>query len=246
MTEEHGRRGAAQTAPHISKRTLMQATGLGALLALLGPPRRGRGDVHAQTPVVPSVTSGDEALQKLMAGNQRHLSGTFTLTTRLAERRQAVATVQRPFAAILGCSDSRLPPEIIFDHTLGDLFVVRVAGNILHDPGMGSLEFAVTNLGTPLVMVLGHIRCGAVAAALAGSEAPGHIRSLIEAIQPAVAMTQGQPGDPLDNAIRANIRRSVGVLQGSQPLLAPLVAAGKLKIVGALYNLDSGAVELVV
>src|SRR4029077_17934315 len=102
--------------------------------------------------------TGDESLSKLVEGNRRHLSGDFTITRRLAERRQEVAKAQHPFAAIVGCSDSRLPPEIVFDHSLGDLFLVRVAGNIVDDHGLGSLEFAVTQFGTPLILVLGHAR----------------------------------------------------------------------------------------
>ena len=133
----------------------------------------------------------------------------------------------------------------MFDHSLGDLFVVRVAGNIVDDHGLGSIEFAVTQFGTPLVLVLGHARCGAVAAALAGTAVPGHILSLMDAIMPSVVMSKGLPGDPLDNAIRANIRRTVQELKDSKPILGELVRSGKLEVVGALYSLDTGKVELV-
>lgn len=225
----------------LSKRAFLQTAGFGALTTLLAPVLGAGG----QAPVAPSPIGGDEALQKLIEGNRRHLSGEFTITQRLAERRQQVAKAQHPFAAILGCSDSRLPPEIVFDHSLGDLFVVRVAGNIVDMNGLASLEFAVTQFGTPLILVLGHARCGAVAAALAETKVPGHIVSLVDAIKPSVAMSKGQPGDALDNAIRANIRRTVEDLKTSQPILGDLVKAGTLKVVGALYSLDTGKVELV-
>jgi len=232
----------------VSKRAFLRTAGLGALTTLLVPAVRDV--VHAQAAAGPSPTAGsgltsDEALQKLIEGNRRHLSGEFTITQRLAERRQQVAKAQHPFAAILGCSDSRLPPEIVFDHSLGDLFVVRVAGNIVDMNGLASLEFAATQFGTPLILVLGHARCGAVAAALAETKVPGHIVSLVDAIKPAVAMSKGQPGDPLDNAIRANIRHTVEDLKTSQPILADLVKAGTLKVVGAIYSLDTGKVEII-
>ena len=237
----------------LSKRAFLRTAGLGAAAALVGPVlTRERSVAEAQTgasppaaPPSPLTITGDEALAKLLEGNRRHLSGDFTITRRLAERRQEVAKVQHPFAVILGCSDSRLPPEIVFDHSLGDLFVVRVAGNIVDDHGLGSIEFAATQFGTPLVLVLGHARCGAVAAALAGTAVPGHILSLMDAIMPSVVMSKGLPGDPLDNAIRANIRRTVQELKESKPILGELVRSGKLKVAGALYSLDTGKVEIV-
>lgn len=234
----------------VSKRTFLRTALVGAVatVALPGLERLG-GVVEAQSPAAPAPSpipiTGDEALAKLIEGNRRHLSGDFTITQRLAERRHEVAKAQHPFAAIVGCSDSRLPPEIVFDHSLGDLFVVRVAGNIVDEHGLGSIEFAATQFGTPLVLVLGHARCGAVAAALAGAPVPGHIGSLIEAIKPSILMSKGLPGDALDNAIRANIRHTVAELTDSKPILSDLVRAGKLKIVGAMYDLDTGKVELV-
>jgi carbonic anhydrase len=160
-------------------------------------------------------------------------------------RRQAVAIDQHPFAIILGCADSRVSPEIVFDRTLGDLFIVRVAGNIIDDLGLGSVEYAATHFLTPLLVVLGHARCGAVAAALEGGEVPGHIRSLVEAIKPAIEMVREQPSDPLDNAVRANVRRTVDELKASQPVLAELVRQKKLKIIGTHYALQSGKVEVI-
>ena len=232
------------TMKDLSKRAFLRTAGLGALTTILTPTMTAAGLAQVPPAPEPSPLTGDEALQKLVEGNRRHLSGEFTITQRLAERRQQVAKAQHPFAAILGCSDSRLPPEIVFDHSLGDLFVVRVAGNIVDMNGLASLEFAATQFGTPLILVLGHARCGAVAAALAETRVPGHIVSLVDAIKPAVTMAKGQPGDPLDNAIRANIRHTVEELKTSQPILGDLVKAAKLKVAGAIYSLDTGRVEI--
>jgi carbonic anhydrase len=150
-----------------------------------------------------------------------------------------------PFAVILGCADSRVPPEIVFDEGLGDLFVIRVAGNILDDGTLASIEFATAELGVPLVMVLGHERCGAVAATLKGDEVPGHISRLLDAIKPALEQVKGQTGNQLDNAVRANIKMVVGQITSSKPVLTELVQQGKLKIVGGRYDLDSGTVEII-
>jgi carbonic anhydrase len=131
-----------------------------------------------------------------------------------------VVTGQHPFAVILTCSDSRVPPEVIFDQGIGDLFVIRNAGNIVDDVVIGSIEYAVEHLHTPLVIVLGHQQCGAVTAALKGGKATGHIASVIEKILPAVADARKQPGDSLLNAIDANVARMVNELRASHPVLA--------------------------
>jgi carbonic anhydrase len=138
-----------------------------------------------------------------------------------------------------------VPPELLFDQGLGDLFVIRVAGNILDDGTLASIEFATAEIGVPLVMVLGHQRCGAVKATLDGGEVPGHISRLIEAIKPALAQIQDQKGERLDNAVRANVKMVVGQITSSQPVLADLVQKGKLKVVGGHYALDNGAVEII-
>jgi carbonic anhydrase len=138
-----------------------------------------------------------------------------------------------------------VPPELLFDQGLGDLFVIRVAGNILDDGTLASIEFATAEIGVPLVIVLGHQRCGAVKATLDGGEVPGHISRLIEAIKPALAQIQDQKGERLDNAVRANVKMVVGQITSSQPVLADLVQKGKLKVVGGHYALDNGAVEII-
>jgi carbonic anhydrase len=160
-------------------------------------------------------------------------------------RRAELATTQHPYAIIVSCSDSRVGPEIVFDQGIGDIFVVRTAGHVLDDPGLGSIEYAVEHLGTHLIVVLGHERCGAVTAAASGGEAPGHIASIVRKIQPAVAEVKGQPGDLVENAMRANVRHVVHELKESHPILSEFVHEGKLKVVGARFDLDTGAVELV-
>jgi len=191
------------------------------------------------------MSSGEQALQSLVAGNMRYVGTKLAHPNQSAERRLEVAKGQRPFAAILGCSDSRVPPELIFDQGLGDLFVVRVAGNVVDDVVLGSLEYAVAHLGVSLIMVLGHERCGAVEAALKGGEAPGHVRSVVAAIAPAVEKVKGQPGDPLNNAVSANVEMVVAQLRSSQPVLSVIVGVGKLRVVGARYDLDSGWADLI-
>jgi len=187
--------------------------------------------------------SGDEALQKLMDGNKRYVVAQLTHPDQNKERIAEVVKGQHPFAIILGCSDSRVPPEIIFDQGIGDLFIIRVAGNITDDITIGSIEYAVEHLGVKLIVVLGHEKCGAVDATVKGGEAPGHIKFLIDAIKPAVEKAKAQSGDILDNAIRNNVEIVVNQLKSSTPILKEATEKG-LKIVGARYDLDEGKVEI--
>ena len=196
-----------------------------------------------------TVASPDEALQLLMEGNQRFVAGSLTAPSEVVTRRAEVAPSQFPIAAIVSCADSRVPPELIFDRGLGDLFIVRLAGNIVDDAARGSIEFAVDGLGTPLVMVLGHERCGAVAAAVTavqGGSVPNYLVRLTDAIAPAVRRVLGRPGDVVDNAIRANVEVVVEQLSTSDMLLADNLQEGRLRIVGAYYSLDTGVVSLIV
>jgi carbonic anhydrase len=186
----------------------------------------------------------NRALEKLMAGNQRYVTDQLVHHHQSGRRMRALATGQHPFAVILGCADSRVPPEIIFDQGLGDLFVIRVAGNILDDAILGSIEYAVEELGTSLVLVVGHERCGAVAATVKHAEVAGHISTLINAIQPAVDRAKNEPGDLIDNAVRANIKLVVEQLKSSMPV-AELVQQDRLKIFGGQYNLNCGSVEII-
>jgi carbonic anhydrase len=186
----------------------------------------------------------DEALQQLMEGNKRYASGSFLHPDQDPAHRIELAEAQHPFAVVLSCSDSRVPPEIIFDQGLGDLYVIRVAGHIVGENVLGSIEHAVEQLGVRLVMVLGHKNCGAVTAAVQGGEAAGHIGSLVKAIRPAVEKVKRQPTSLLENAIRANVQTAVSLIRVSQPLLANKVMGNDLKVVGAYYDLSSGAVSI--
>jgi len=188
--------------------------------------------------------SGESAQQKLIDGNKRYVNAKLSHPNQTDQRRTEVAKGQHPFAAIVSCSDSRVPPEIIFDQGLGDLFVIRLAGNILDDAALGSLEYAVEHLGVKYIMVLGHERCGAVDATVKGGEVPGHISSLVKAIQPAVEKVKNQPGDLLDNAVRANVTMVVQQLKSSGPILEELVKKDALTIAGARYDLDDGEVTI--
>lgn len=195
---------------------------------------------------MPKLTA-DQALQMLMEGNKRYVAAKLLRPNQSAQRRGEVAKDQNPFAAILGCSDSRVPAEVIFDQGLGDLFVIRLAGNVADNLALGSIEFAVEYLSVPLVMVLGHSRCGAISAAVQVAEkgvpAPGHIANLVEAIWPAVNQVRGRTGDLVDNAITANVALVVERLKSMPPMLSEFVQSGKLSIVGARYDLDTGVVE---
>jgi carbonic anhydrase len=190
----------------------------------------------------PSVAPA-EAISKLKEGNGRYTSGNLQHPGQTTERRTELAGDQHPFASVVSCSDSRVPPEIVFDQGLGDLFVVRVAGNVINDEGLGSLEYAVDHLGTRLILVLGHQSCGAVKAAketiAAKGKAPGHIQSLVTAIKPAVEATA--TGD-LDATIKANVKNVVQALRSSTPILKEEVDSGKIKVIGGYYSLDTGAV----
>ncbi|PKL42297.1 MAG: carbonic anhydrase [Candidatus Riflebacteria bacterium HGW-Riflebacteria-1] len=199
----------------------------------------------ADTAVEQSLgVSSEVARQKLADGNKRYVVARQAHPNQTAERRAEIAAGQKPFAAILSCADSRVPPEVIFDQGLGDLFVVRLAGNILEDAALGSLEYSVEHLGVNHIMVLGHERCGAVQAAVKGGEAPGSIGSLVKAIQPAVDKVRSQPGDLVDNVVRANVAMVVQQLKSSEPLLAEFVKKGKLTVDGAVYDLDDGKVVI--
>lgn len=187
--------------------------------------------------------SSQEALERLQAGNQRYVAGQMNHPRQDANQRQSLSGGQQPFAVILGCADSRVSPTVVFDQGLGDLFIIRVAGNIADDAVLGSIEYAAANLETPLVVVLGHSKCGAVGATVAGGELPGHLPSLAAAIQPAVDSVQNQPGDVVDNAVRANAKLVAQQLSTNEPVLAGLVKAGQLQVVAARYDLDSGQVE---
>ena len=180
----------------------------------------------------------------LKEGNSRFINGKSTRPRQDFTRIKEVSTGQAPFATIVGCSDSRVPNEIIFDQGLGDLFIVRTAGQVSTYASWGSIEFAEEILGTKLIVVMGHTQCGAVNAAVTLPEVPGHIITLINAIKPAVETARKNHSENLlDAAIRENIKMQVDQLRGLEPVLAKRVRDGSIKIIGALYDLNTGTVD---
>jgi carbonic anhydrase len=239
-----------------------------ALVSLLGINQfaRAADPTHPDQPMVAPT----EAISKLKEGNSRYTSGnpqhpheskeersymaansyenagmTFLgmSAEQAAKRRMELIKTQHPFASIVCCSDSRVPPEMVFDQGLGDLFICRVAGNVINDENLGSIEYSVDHLGVRLIMVLGHQSCGAVKAAketiAAKGKAPGHIESLVTAIRPAVESTVN--GD-LDATIKANVKHVVDSLRSSTPILKAKVDSGQIQVIGGYYSLDTGAV----
>ena len=186
--------------------------------------------------------TADSVLAELKLGNGHHVARRYQHPHETLERRRQLVSGQHPHAEILSCSDSRVPPEIVFDQGLGDLFIVRVAGNVATDTEKGSLEYGAEHLHVPLIVVLGHENCGAVTAAVQGGSAEGHIAVLVDLIKPAVEKTRGMSGDPVANVVRMNVEMVVKQLRSSTPILSELVAHGKLRIVGAVYSIETGAV----
>jgi carbonic anhydrase len=229
----------------LTRRDLLRlAAGAAGLIAIRGSA------AHAASPG-PGGPPASEVLKRLLEGNQRFMKGEATSPRRGPDDFRPLAEGQRPMAVIVGCSDSRVPPELLFDQGVGDLFVVRVAGNVVKGAGppvKGSIEYGVAELGASLVMVLGHSECGAVKAAikhLKDKDAlPGAIEPLVNSIRPAVVKARGMPGHLLDNALRANVAIGVEQLRSLQPILAPAVKRGRIKVVGAMYDLRTGSVTL--
>lgn len=237
-----------------SRRSFIRIAGAGVLgMEFLKSGRNLFDASEARAADVTSPMTSDEALRELMAGNKRFINTmNESCMQSTLEHRMKVAEGQNPFAIILACADSRVPPEIIFDQWIGDLFVVRVAGNIVTPQNygiLGSIEYGVNVLGVNLIMVLGHSRCGAVEGAIkalkAGTTFPGSIGTIVQAIQPSVERAKSEPGDLLQNAILDNVRLGVSRINGADPVIAPMVREGKVKVVGGNYDLVSGEVSLV-
>ena len=184
----------------------------------------------------------DSALVELKAGNDRYVKGQSTAFQTLTKDRTASATKQKPFAIVVSCSDSRVPPEEVFDQGVGELFVIRTAGGVLDKAVLGSIEYAAEHLGVRLIVVLGHERCGAVTACVEGGEAAGNIGYIVEQIKPAVESAQKLKGDLLNNAIHENMSLIQHQIATAEPVLKELTEKGELKIVGAYYDLDEGTV----
>ena len=194
-------------------------------------------------PLMADPPTADAVLAELKAGNAHHAAKQYAHPHQTSTRQRELRSEQHPHAAVLSCADSRVPPEIVFDQGLGDLFCVRVAGNVAGDDELASLEYAAEHLEVPLIVVLGHQNCGAITAALEGGDAPGHLPALMTAIAPALPLAKNLPGDRLANTVRANVEQTVRRVRDSQPVLAERVAGGHLRVEGAVYSLDTGRVE---
>jgi carbonic anhydrase len=188
------------------------------------------------------MPSADAVLRELKAGNDHHVGKRYFHPHQTAARQRELAAGQSPHAIVLSCADSRVAPEIILDQGLGDLFDVRVAGNVATDSEIASIEYAASHLHTPLLIVMGHQKCGAVTAAAEPGHAEGHLPSLLDLIRPAVEQAKDEFGDLIDNAVRHNVENVVQQIRGSKPVLAPLIDRGALKVIGAVYALDTGKV----
>ena len=188
----------------------------------------------------------NNTIKKLLEGNQRYITGGALHPNQSFEHCLELAEGQKPIAAILTCADSRVSPEIIFDQGLGDLFVLRVAGNVINDLFVGSLEYAVEHLNVSLLMVLGHSECGAVDATVKGGQPPGHINSLVQAIKPALDRLKKQSPDWVNIVAKENVKIGVERLRISDPILTARYEEGNIDIVGAFYNIKSGKVSLII
>lgn len=213
--------------------------------AVAGVPR-----APAASGLPPTTLTPDQALERLMQGNQRFLAQAAQPGPGNIERRATLATGQAPFAAVLGCADSRAAPEVLFQAGLGDIFVARNAGNLADTGAIGSLEYAVANLGVPLIMVLGHEHCGAAGAAVAMAQQPlalpAHLRDMLLPMLPAALAALRAGGDAVEGTVRANVTLNVTRLLTESPVLAGAAAAGRLKVVGAYYDLDTQQVSPIV
>lgn len=241
--------------PNFSRRGFIIGSGLavsGTAAAIWWAQSRNKTDEHHGLSLA-QPKNGDEALERLIAGNKCYVDEHFSIgdEARNKETRTSVAERQTPFALVLACSDSRVSPEVIFNAGLGELFVVRVAGNIV-DPHcyavVGSIEYAVAELKVPLIMVLGHGSCGAVKAAIRVVKEhvalPSSIGVIAESIRPVVEGVEDQSGDIVQNAVAANVRAGVRTLNGLHPIVAEQIESERLKVTGAVYDLRTGYVRL--
>jgi carbonic anhydrase len=236
---------AAATHKVLGRRTILKFAGAAAGAAL-APQAFAASDKRPPKPQ--NVISPDAALDRLVQGNGRYVDG-VSRRHDFKHEREALSTGQNPYAAILSCADSRIAPEYCFDSARGDLFVCRIAGNFASDEVVASLEYAVQVLNTPLIMVLGHEACGAVDATIKsvkdGTTLPGHLPSLVAAIKPAVDAVKNDAGDMLTNAIRRNVALNVDKLKSAAPILNSFVNDKKIRVVGGIYELKSGKVEVI-
>ncbi|MBO3697799.1 carbonic anhydrase [Roseivirga sp. E12] len=187
--------------------------------------------------------TAQEALVLLTEGNQRYQTGQYAHPNTDTARRDSQTGGQAPFAIVLSCADSRVAPELLFDRGIGDLFIIRVAGNVIDDHAIGSIEYAVAHLGTKLIVVMGHESCGAVGASLGDADPGGHIGSIVKKIKPAVNMAKQMEGDLLTNSIKVNAQIVGEELKETKPILSDAVKNAGVEVVSAYYKLSSGEVE---
>ena len=246
MCEMCGQNSHHPLAP--TRRTFMLAAAAIGLTAGTADAKEKDKEEEKKPPKPQNVLSPDAALERLRQGNARYVEG-VSLRHDFKHEREALAKGQNPYAAILSCADSRIAPEYAFDSARGDLFVCRVAGNFASDETIASLEYAVAVLAAPLILVLGHDSCGAVDATIKSLKddkpLPGHMPSLVEAIAPSVKAVSQQGGDTLAKAIRQNVLDNVAKLSAATPILSAAVEGHKLRVVGGVYGLKDGKVDMV-
>jgi carbonic anhydrase len=229
--------------------SLMLSIGLLAVPLSAGQHKSPAAAGASQKIAAPSSQNPNDVLAGLLTGNKRFINSSCLYSNQDQKRRSETAkNGQKPLATILSCSDSRVPPEIIFDQGIGDLFVVRVAGNIVDKIEIGSIEYGASHLGTPLLMVLGHTKCGAVTAAVKGGEVHGSIAGLIDKIKPVAEKTRAERKDLSEDdlilkTIKANIFKTIEDIFRSSPEIRTRVREGKLKVIGALYDIETGVVS---
>ncbi|KJZ39673.1 MULTISPECIES: carbonic anhydrase [Pseudomonas] len=234
------------------RRKFLQLAGLSAGALLLAGALPGQllhaAEKTAPPPKPQNAINPDMALQRLIEGNERYVSGTSKTHDFKAER-EALVSGQNPFVSVLSCSDSRIAPEYAFDTARGDLFSIRVAGNFVTDEGLASLEYAIAVLGSPLILVLGHEDCGAINAGIKAVKDqtvfPGHIPKLTDALKASIEKVLKESGSLPANAVAQNVKDSVNKLKNASPILTDALSKGTLKIVGGIYRLASGKVDLV-
>lgn len=232
------------------RRALLAGALAGATVALTGCSSTSAATSATSAPSKARPTTPGAAFTRLMEGNERWVSGDLQHPDRDPNRRQLLAQEQEPFGAVLACIDSRVPPELLFDTGLGDLYVMRTGGEAVEPVVTGSVEYGPMTSGTPLIVVLGHQRCGAVEAAYRslrdGKPLPGSLQAIVKALQPAYEQAVKEGGaDPVETMARAQVTLTATDLRDNQDL-APLVGKGALAVVGAYYSLDTGKVDVLV
>lgn len=237
--------------PATDRRTMLGLTAMTAGAAMMAHTGPAMAAADEGASVAKPTMTPDQALARLINGNRRFIADEIPVSDITTKRRLEIAKSQSPFAVLIGCADSRVGPEHLFGGGLGELFIVRTAGNYVDDAGYGSVAYAVAALGTPLIVVLGHERCGAVDAATKlvteNAQLPPSLTRMVKPILPAVIdakVSLGTKSDLVDHAIHMNVRHVVrGLRETSDPIIAGPLKAGTVKVVGAYYDLDTGAVD---